>query len=174
MKTAKSFKQDKQNLRVAGVPYLKQQVILKDSLDWLQQIGAQRQRAFEGGLPIPEELGQSFTPHAIGECSHWAGGQRRLLAHQAHTIRVIHSKLQQLTWDSWCSTVCIFQSSRSEETKSTQEFSVCLLSSFGQLFSLTFSTKHWAMATGSFSHMSKECSSSLQEKKKIHGEEGGS
>lgn len=70
MKTAKPFKQDKHNLRVAGVLYLKQQVILKDSLDWLQQIGAQRQRAFEGGLPIPEELGQSFTPHAIGECSH--------------------------------------------------------------------------------------------------------
>lgn len=67
-------------------------MILEDPLDRLQQVGAQRQRALEGGLPVPEELGQSFTPHAVCERGHRAGGQQGggggaeggLLAHQAH------------------------------------------------------------------------------------------
>lgn len=50
--------------------HLKQQVILEDPLDRLEQVGAQRQRALEGGLPIPEELGQSFAPHAVGQRGH--------------------------------------------------------------------------------------------------------
>lgn len=74
---SKKFQVELTELESAGVLYLKQQVILEDSLDWLQQVGAQRQRAFEGGLPIPEELGQSFTPHAVSQRSHRAGGQRR-------------------------------------------------------------------------------------------------
>lgn len=47
--------------------YLKQQMIFQDPLDWLQQKGAQREGALQSSLPIPEELGQSFTPHAVGQ-----------------------------------------------------------------------------------------------------------
>lgn len=50
--------------------YLKQQMIFQDPLDWLQQKGAQREGALQSSLPIPEELGQSFTPHAVGQCCH--------------------------------------------------------------------------------------------------------
>lgn len=50
--------------------HLKEQVVFQDSLNWLQQVGAQRKRAFQRSLPIPEELGQSFTPHALGQRLH--------------------------------------------------------------------------------------------------------
>lgn len=52
---------------VFRVLYLKEQVIFQDSLNRLQQVGAQRKRTFQCSLPIPEELGQSFTPHAVGQ-----------------------------------------------------------------------------------------------------------
>lgn len=66
----KKFQRERAERAGVGVLYLKQQVVLEDSLDRLQQVGAQRQRALEGGLPIPEELGQSFAPHAVGQRSH--------------------------------------------------------------------------------------------------------
>lgn len=50
--------------------YLKQQVIFQDPLDWLKEIGAQREGALQSSLPIPEELGQSLTPHAVSQCCH--------------------------------------------------------------------------------------------------------
>lgn len=57
-------------IRKNVVMYLKKQVIFEDSLDWLQQVGAQRQGAFQSGLPVPKELGQVLTPHAICKCCH--------------------------------------------------------------------------------------------------------
>ena len=58
-----------------GQPYLQQQVVFEDSLDGLEQVGAQRERALQGGLAVPEELGQGLAPHAVCEGRHGAGGQ---------------------------------------------------------------------------------------------------
>lgn len=104
--------------------YLQQQVIFQDPLNWLQQEGAQREGALQSSLPVPEELGQSFTPHAVGQRRHRAGGRHAMtfvssLKHVTSNIsgeRLFWSVRISLllTWDNWCSTECRFQSIRSE------------------------------------------------------------
>lgn len=108
------------------VLYLKQQVVLQDPLDRLQQVGAQREGALQSGLPVLEEGGQRFTPHAVGQCCHGAGGQKRAVSVRVKCVpqRKYYSKdvikkrvFELLTWDSWCNTAYIYQSIPSEETE---------------------------------------------------------
>lgn len=54
--------------------YLQKQVVFEDPLDGFEQVGPQGERTLEEGLAIPEELGQSLTPHAVGQCTHRARG----------------------------------------------------------------------------------------------------
>ena len=50
--------------------YLEQEVVLEDPLDGLEEVGAQGQGEVEGGLPVPEKLGQVLTPHALRQGCH--------------------------------------------------------------------------------------------------------
>lgn len=59
-------------------------MVLEDPLDGLEEVGAQGQGEVEGGLPVPEKLGQVLTPHALRQGCHrterkrgrwrWVGG----------------------------------------------------------------------------------------------------
>ena len=49
-------------------------MVFEDPLDGLEQVGTQRKGALQGGLPLTEEFGQGFVPHAVSQSSHRAGG----------------------------------------------------------------------------------------------------
>lgn len=52
-------------------------MVLEDPLNGFEQVGAQRQRALEGSLALPEEPGQSLVPHTLCEGRHRAEGEER-------------------------------------------------------------------------------------------------
>lgn len=47
-------------------------MILEDPLNGFEKVGAQRERALEGGLAFPEEPGKSLVPHALSQGRHRA------------------------------------------------------------------------------------------------------
>lgn len=49
-------------------------MVFEDPLDGLEEVGAQREGALQGRLPLPEKLGQRFAPHALGQGRHRAAG----------------------------------------------------------------------------------------------------
>lgn len=44
-------------------------MVFEDPLNRFEQVGPQRQRALQGRLTLPEERGQGFLPHALGQSS---------------------------------------------------------------------------------------------------------
>lgn len=46
--------------------YVQQEVVLKDPLHWLEQVGAQGQGVPQRFLALAEELRQRLVPHALG------------------------------------------------------------------------------------------------------------
>lgn len=50
--------------------YVQKEVILENPLNWLQEVGPQRQGVLQRLLTFPEELGQRLVPHALGQHRH--------------------------------------------------------------------------------------------------------
>lgn len=47
-------------------------MVLEDPLNGFEKVGAQRQRALEGSLTLPEEPGEGLVPHALSQSRHRA------------------------------------------------------------------------------------------------------